>query len=99
MSTVLQILAVVVVALAFLWFRPRPDPSFILEIRDGRLEVSRGKVARRFLQECRRLVDAHGIADGTIRGFGDAEHVSLEFSREIPEAHHQRFRNVFHLTN
>jgi hypothetical protein len=73
------------------------DPAiFLIRVRRGELTVVRGQVSRRFLEDCEDLITDAGVVRGKIRGVRREGTVSLDFSREIPSALHQRFRNSFY---
>jgi hypothetical protein len=73
----------------------RPRPLFVVAIEDGKARVRRGKVPEAFIRDCDYLSSEYGIRAGVIQGFWGSGKVKLQFSRHIPEAHHQRFRNVW----
>jgi hypothetical protein len=85
---------VVALALWFIFHIARPRPSFVICIRNGNATVEQGRVNPRFVNDCASIGEAAGIADGTIRGFDDAEPPRLAFSG-IPPDLEQRFRNAW----
>lgn len=74
-----------------------PRPVFIVDLRDGKTFLRRGKVHRRFLQSCEEIAADCAVREGTISGVRRGRGVSLAFSREVPESSHQRFRNAWSL--
>jgi hypothetical protein len=94
MTTILKFLfvaAAVIVAVIVL----RPRPAFVIRVRDGKVSVARGKLSRKFLEDCQHLISECNIQHATIRGFSKGNRVSLKFSRHIPASCHQRFRNIW----
>jgi len=94
----------VLVALILLFFilavvlRATKKPTlFIVEFEEGRATVRKGKVSARFLRDCEELCRSLQIKKGMIQAVKDLEGVRLLFSKEIPEAYHQRFRNVWRM--
>ena len=68
---------------------------FVVAIRNGTVEVRKGRVPGAFLADCELLCRENGLASGTIRGVEKDGRVELRFSGDIPARHHQRFRNVY----
>ena len=87
----LFVAAVVIIAVIVL----RPRPAFVIRVRDGKVSVARGKLSRKFLEDCQHLISECNIQYANIRGFSKANRVSLKFSRHIPASCHQRFRNIW----
>ena len=73
----------------------RKPSVFEIEFIEGRPRVKKGKVPHRFLQDCEELCRSLGIKRGAIRAVKDLEGLRLQFSPEIPQAYHQRFRNAW----
>jgi hypothetical protein len=74
-----------------------PRPAFVVALKDGKASVRRGKVHPRFLRSCEEIAADGAIPHGTITGVPRGRGVSLAFSRDVPEAAHQRFRNAWSL--
>jgi hypothetical protein len=89
----LAVLVAGVLVAAIALFRPRP--AVVIEIVDGKLSVTRGKVAARVLSDIEQLCAEYRIQSGTIRVFNGKSPTLLRFSTHIPAAHHQRIRNVW----
>jgi hypothetical protein len=70
---------------------------FVIRIASGELRVSKGHVPAGFLGELREVIGAEKLERGVIRGERRETYVRLGFSREIPEALHQRLRNLWHV--
>jgi len=75
-------------------FRP---PVFIVSLHDGHATAEKGNLSVAFLAECSDLAKKRGIQEGRLYGIWKQGSTSLEFSTEIPEEHHQVFRNVWGL--
>jgi hypothetical protein len=73
----------------------RPRPAFVIRVRDGKVSLARGRLSKKFLEDCQNLISECGIPHATIRGFSKADRVSLRFSRHVPASCHQRFRNIW----
>jgi len=84
----------VAVGLAALLLRPRP--SFVVIVQGGEATKLRGKVPRQFADDCASICSDLRLSKARIRGFATGQGTRLRFSREIPAAHHQRFRNAWH---
>ena len=72
-------------------------PVFIVSLHDGHATAVKGNLSVAFLTECSDLAIKRGIRSGRLYGVWKAGAVSLEFSPEIAEEHHQVFRNVWGL--
>jgi hypothetical protein len=85
----------VLVGLAFLavWqgFLPPPHATTLIRIRDGMVQVRRGKVRPETKEHIADIMRDVGVADGYI-AITPGNWVA--FSRRIPPAIHQRLRNV-----
>jgi hypothetical protein len=68
--------------------------EFVLEIREVRTIVTKGKVLNRMLCECSECAQHYGITSGRIYGEKGPGVIRLGFSKEIPPAAHQAFRNI-----
>ena len=94
----LYLLILVVVVIGILAWFLRPRPSFEILVRSGGAIVTRGRAPHQFLDDCVRICTDLRVDSATIRGFGEAERVSLRFSKNIRPAHQQRFRNAWHVS-
>ena len=72
-------------------------PVFVVLLHDGHATAEKGNLSVAFLTECSDLAKKRGIQEGRVYGVMKAGSVSLEFSPEIPEDHHQVIRNVWGL--
>ena len=73
-------------------FRPA---AFEVVIENGTANTIRGSVPGSFLADCDSIARDHDIRKGSIRGVRRSQGLTLDFSRDIPEESHQKFRNVF----
>jgi hypothetical protein len=98
MVVVVEILLVVMAVLVAIIIL-RPKPRFVIQVREGKVHVERGKVSKKFLHDCQNLISECKVQEATIKAVSKSGRVSLEFSHQIPETYHQRFRNVwkFHM--
>jgi hypothetical protein len=72
-------------------------PQFIVTIKNGRAEATFMKVKKIFLDECNEICRNCAIDKGKIYGVNSEYGVRLEFSEEISEEFHQKFRNVWNI--
>lgn len=72
-------------------------PVFIVHLHDGHATAEKGNLSLAFLADCVDLAAKRGISRGRLFGVWKGDGVSLEFSPDIPEEHHQVFRNVWGL--
>ena len=70
-------------------------PRFIIRIHDGNMVMEKGKVVKKFLDECTELSKSNGENSGKIFGVESEYGLRLEFSNNIPENIQQRFRNIW----
>ena len=80
------------------WIRRLINPPvFVVFLHDGHATAEKGNLSVRFLTECSDLAKKRGIQDGRVYGVWKSDAVSLEFSPEIPEDHHQDIRDLWRL--
>jgi hypothetical protein len=91
------VLAFAVLALALIVFAAWPRAEFVLRIREGKVEVAKGTPPPQFTNECRRLCETWNVRGGAVKGMRRGRRIRLEFDREVPGEHHQRFRNLWGL--
>jgi len=72
-------------------------PVFVVSLKDSHATAEKGNLSVAFLAECSELAKKRGIQEGRLYGIWKQGSTSLEFSTEIPEEHHQVFRNVWGL--
>ncbi len=70
-------------------------PVFAVAFANGEVRVAKGPVTAAWLADCTAIAREFGIAAGRVEGMRMGRGVELRFSREVPAASHQRFRNVF----
>ncbi|MHC4153526.1 MAG: DUF3634 family protein [Planctomycetota bacterium] len=66
MATVIKFLFVAAAAIvAVIVLRPRP--AFVIHVRGGKVSVARGKLSRKFLEDCQHLISECNIQHATSR--------------------------------
>ena len=71
-------------------------PVFEVVFERGAVRVRRGRVRKGFVEDCTEIARTHRLESGWIRGRKQGREITLEFSRDIPAALHQRLRNAWH---
>src|SRR5262245_31650254 len=88
------LLVVLAVAAAGVWFAAKPAAVFVVQVRGGVPQASRGKVTAAFLAAVADVCGEFGISAGEIRGVPRRHRrISLRFSASFPSASQQRLRN------
>jgi hypothetical protein len=72
------------------------DSRFIIQIANGRVQVTKGKVPSGFLADLAEFVGGSKLAAGVLRGTKQETYIRLVFSPDIPPELHQRLRNIWH---
>ncbi len=75
-------------------FKP---PIFVVSLENAHATALKGNLSVEFLADCADLASKRGISEGRLMGVWKSGSVVLEFSPEIPEEHHQVFRNLWGL--
>ena len=70
-------------------------PVFVIELRGGSATVRSGEPPAGLVAEFSATARDAGLERGTIYGVRASHGLSLDFSTDVPESLHQRFRNVF----
>lgn len=70
-------------------------PVFVIEVRDGSAIVRSGEPPAGLVAEFSSTAQDLGLVRGTIYAVRASHGLSLDFSSDIPDTLHQRFRNVF----
>jgi hypothetical protein len=91
----LVFLVVVAVAVAVGLLRSRAE--FVVVVENGRARLQRGQAPRGFIEDCERLCAERAIRSGRVTGTRGSGAVQLGFSAGIAEADRQRFRNIWNL--
>jgi hypothetical protein len=81
-----------------IWMACRPRADFVVRIRLGVPRVTRGRVARGFVQEIGEVCRRHDVRRGEVRGVAEGRRISLSFSGDLPEACRQQLRNLWNLS-
>jgi hypothetical protein len=70
-------------------------PVFVIDLRDGRASARSGEPPAGLIAEFSSTAHDLGLARGTVYVVRASHGLTLDFSSDIPESVHQRFRNVF----
>lgn len=73
-----------------LWFLKLTSP-LVLVIREDGVSAAKGRIPAATLRQLHEVLDEAGIRSGTIHASGAGRY---SFSRHVPEAVHQRLRNI-----
>jgi hypothetical protein len=68
---------------------------FMVVIRRGEVQVTKGNVPAEFLAHVREVCDEHAVRSGWIGGVLRGKNTALKFSRQIPPPTQQRLRNYW----
>ena len=74
-------------------------PVFTIRIAGQKVQVVRGEPGKRFANECMAICKLNNIEQGYVYGVKSKHGIRLEFSKDIPESCHQKFRNVYGVNN
>jgi hypothetical protein len=95
MDVVLAMLAATAGALALLWYAARRAITILVaEIRDGRIEVTRGGIAPRLLADLGDVVARPRVGRATLRIVRAGGAAELEATGDLSAAQLQQLRNV-----
>ena len=82
-------------ALVLLWLASRAAITVCLaQVRDGKLEITRGWIAPRVLGDMRDVVKKPRVKRATIRVVRSRDRARVEASGDLSDAQVQRLRNV-----
>jgi hypothetical protein len=84
------LLAAAVIAAVFFAANPA---VFVVKVRDGKPEASRGKVTDAFLAAVAEVCAEFALRTGEVRGVARGRRIALRFSSGFPAAARQRLRN------
>lgn len=85
----------VLVALALLWFSSRSAITIcILEVREGKVEVSRGSMSPRIVSDIQDVMRRPRVQRATVRVLRHREHANVEVTGDLTQAQQQQLRNV-----
>ncbi len=91
----MEILFGVAVLAAFFWLT-REKFDFEIQIDSGDVCDVRGEAPRGFARDSLQICKDLGIERARIRGRQRGDIMALDFSKDIPQQHQQRFRNALH---
>jgi hypothetical protein len=95
MSVVPFMLVATVLALVALWLSARAAITVcVAEVRDGRVEVTRGGIAPRLLADLADVVARPAVARATIRVVRSSGAAEVEMRGDLSAAQMQQIRNV-----
>jgi len=72
------------------------DSRFVVQIENGDVRVTKGKVPDSFLREVRDFSKEEKLTSGILRGKRQDTFIRLVFSADIPAFLHQKLRNIWH---
>lgn len=85
----------VAILLLLVWANARSAITIaVAEVRDGKVEITRGAVSPRVLGDLRDIAARPRIASATLRILRSKDRARVEVHGKVPEAQVQRFRNV-----
>ena len=70
-------------------------PLFVIELRDGSAVTRSGEPPAGLVAEFSSTAHDAGLTKGMIYAVRASHGLTLDFSADVPESLHQRFRNVF----
>jgi hypothetical protein len=95
MEVLVAIAGLTAVALGILWFAARGAITLaIVEVRDGKLELTHGDLAPRVVADLRDVVRKPRVAQGTIRVVRHRDRASVQARGDFTDAQVQQLRNV-----
>ena len=95
MAVLVACAAGVAIALLLVWMNARAAITIaIAEIRDGKLELSRGKLSPRVLGDLRDVASRLRIKNATLRIVRAKDHARVEVQGTVSEGQRQTLRNV-----
>jgi hypothetical protein len=78
---------------ALAWVMLRPTPAFVVRVRSGKAEATRGKVTDAFRAAVADVCREFGLTAAEVRGVAKGHRIALQFSSAFPEPARQRLRN------
>jgi hypothetical protein len=85
----------IALGLLLLWFSARAAITVaVLEVKNGKLEVTRGALSPRVLGDLRDVAARPKIASATLRVVRQKDRARVEIHGDLTEGQAQRFRNV-----
>jgi hypothetical protein len=85
----------VAIGLVLVWANARAAITIaVAEVRDGKLEITRGGLSPRVVSDMRDIVSRPRIKSATIRIVRAKDHARVEAAGDVPEQQLQRLRNV-----
>lgn len=97
MNELLPVLVLAIVAAA-VWFGTRPPAVFVVRVRGGSPEATRGTVTAAFLAAVADVCGEFRMSSGAVRGVARGRRIALRFSGHFPPAARQRLRNWWALS-
>ena len=90
----LTLLVIFVGVLAAVWYAAQPRPKFVIRIRNGTVEVVRGKATESVRKAVSDVCRENGVTSGKISGLAHGKRIRLKCSRSIPAGCQQQLRNM-----
>lgn len=83
------------VLLLLVWANSRAAITIaVAEVKDGRMEITRGALSPRVVSDLRDIVSRPRVKSATIRIVRAKDHARVEVTGDVPEQQVQRLRNV-----
>lgn len=83
------------VLLLLVWANSRAAITIaIAEVKDGKMEITRGGLSPRVVSDLRDIVSRPRIKSATVRIVRAKDHARVEVTGDVPEQQVQRLRNV-----
>ncbi len=85
----------VAIGLLLVWANSRSAITIaVAEVREGKMEITRGALSPRVVADLRDIVSRPRIRSATVRIVRAKDHARLEVTGDVPEQQVQRLRNV-----
>jgi hypothetical protein len=78
---------------AGVWFTARPPAVFVVVVRAGHAEATRGNVTAAFLVAVEEICREFQVNAAEVRGVARGRRIALRFSPHFPRSAQQRLRN------
>ena len=90
----LTLLAIFGGVLTAVWYAARPQPKFVIRIRNDTAEVVRGKMTESLRKAVADVCRENGVTSAKISGLAHGKRIRLKCTRSIPNGCQQQLRNI-----